>query len=183
MPPDSATETHAEEIDSYQSGQIALFPSGANFLELVNENAPDIYEATNVGPQITGEADVTGMSAMGIFVPESSNNQAAALEFAKFMTNAENQLAFSKIVTILPSVESALEDPYFTDVDESNVEERARKISAEQMQQAEVLRPVLVSEEFNQVVVNKAEAALLGQLSPQEAMDQAAEEATAVLGR
>ena len=181
MPPDSPTETHRDEIDAYQSGQIAILPSGPNFLGIIEENAPEVYETTRVGPQVTGETDVPNMSVMGIFVPQSSENQATALAFAKFMTNAENQLAFSKEVTVLPSTSSSLDNPYFTDVEGNDPEAVARRISAEQIKNAEVLRPPMVSDEFNQAVVNSVQAALLGDLSPQEALDQAAEEATVTL--
>lgn len=181
LPPDSPTQTHRDEINEYQAGQISLFPSGANFLTIIEENAPDIATATRVGPQITGPAGATGMSVMGVMVPQSSENQEAAVEFAKFMTNAENQTEFAKIVTILPSVLSALEDPYFTEVEGDDAEAVARRISADQIADAEVLRPVVVSAEFNEAVVAKTQAALLGELSPQEALDRAAEEATTIL--
>jgi ABC-type glycerol-3-phosphate transport system substrate-binding protein len=181
--PDSVTETHTDEIEAYQAGRIALFPSGANFLTVIEENAPDIAEATRVGPQITGPNGVPGMSVMGILVPEATDNPDAALAFAKFMTNAENQLAFSQIVTILPSTLESLEDPYFTEVEGEGAEAEARRISAEQITEAEVLRPVVVSEEFNAAVVERAEAALLGQVSPQEAVTQAQQAATEVLQR
>jgi ABC-type glycerol-3-phosphate transport system substrate-binding protein len=183
LPPDSAVQTQRDEIDAYQSGQIALFPSGPNFLGIIEENAPKVYEQTRVGPQVTGESGKVGMSAMGIMVPKSSDNQEAALAFAKFMTNAENQLAFAKVVTIFPSVESALEDPYFTKPREDTLEAEARRISAEQMKKAEVLRPVTVSDEFNQAVINKVQGALLGDLSPEEALSQAEQEATKILQR
>ncbi len=181
--PDSVTETHTDEIEAYQAGRIALFPSGANFLTVIEENAPDIAAATRVGPQITGEDGVPGMSVMGILVPEATDNRAAALEFARFMTNAENQLAFSQIVTILPSTLESLEDPYFTEVQGDDAEAEARRISAEQIENAEVLRPVVVSEEFNAAVVDRAEAALLGQVTAQEAVTQAEQAATEVLER
>lgn len=181
--PDSVTETHADEIEAYQAGRVALFPSGANFLTVIQENAPDIAEATRVGPQITGPNNIPGMSVMGIMVPQASENAAAALAFAKFMTNAENQLAFSKIVTILPSTLESLEDPYFTEIEGDDAEAEARRISAEQIESAEVLRPVVVSEEFNNAVVDQAEAALLGQVTPAEAVAAAEATATEVLAR
>lgn len=181
--PDSVTETHTDEIEAYQAGRVSLFPSGANFLTVVEENAPEIAEATRIAPQITGTADATGMSVMGIMVPQSSDNPDAALAFAKFMANAENQLEFSRVTTILPSTLESLEDPYFTDVEGDDPEAEARRISAEQIAEAEVLRPVVVSEEFNAVAVDAAEAALLGELSPQEAVTQAEAAATEVLAR
>lgn len=183
MPPDSPTETHRDEINAYQAGQLALFPSGPNFLGIIEENAPDIAETTMVGPQVTGSSGATNMAVMGVMVPQSSENQATALAFAKFLTNAENQTEFAKIVTILPSVTAALEDPYFTDVEGDDATAEARRLSAEQIVEAQVLRPTIFSDEANQAVVDKAEAALLGQLEPAEAIEQAAAEVTEILER
>ncbi|WP_029251794.1 ABC transporter substrate-binding protein [Paraoerskovia marina] len=182
FPPDSLTEDHAKETEAYQAGQVALFPSGPNFLTIIEENAPEIAEATGVGPQITGASDAANMSVMGLMVPTSSENQATALKFAEFMTNAENQLAFSKIVTIFPSVKDALADPYFTDDSDGTVESKARRVSAEQLDGAQNLLPVQYDDRVKAIVVGKVQLAMTGDLSAQEALDQAVEEANAVSG-
>jgi multiple sugar transport system substrate-binding protein len=180
MPPDSITETHAQEIEAYQAEQIALFPSGPNFLTIVRENAPDVAEQTAVAPQITGERGVANMAVMGLLVPTTSENQATAIEFAKFMTNAENQLEFSKIVTILPSVTEALEDPYFTDTSDGTVESLARSISAEQIQSAENLVPVQFDDRVKNALVGRIQLAMQGEISAEQALDEAVAEANQI---
>lgn len=180
MPQDSLTQGHQQQIEAYQAGKIALFPSGPNFLTVVAENAPKIAEATDVGPQITGELGVPNMSVMGLLVPESSENKATAVEFAKFMTNAENQLAFSQIVNILPSINGALEDPYFTDDSDGTVESKARRISAEQIVNAQNLTPVQYDDRVKAAVIGKIQLAMNGELSAKDALDQAVEEANAI---
>lgn len=183
FPPDSLTQGHAQETEAYQAGRVALFPSGPNFLTIVEENAPQIAETTGVGPQITGSSDAANMSVMGLLVPESSDNRATALKFAEFMTNAENQLEFSKIVTIFPSVREALEDPYFTDDSDGTVQSTARRISAEQLENARNLLPVQYDDRVKAVVIGKAQLAMQGELSAQEALDQAVAEANAITGQ
>lgn len=182
FPPDSLTQAHAQETEAYQAGRVALFPSGPNFLKIVEENAPEIAANTGVGPQITGSSDAANMSVMGLLVPNSSDNQATALKFAEFMTNAENQLAFSKIVTIFPSVREALKDPYFTDDSDGTVVSKARRISAEQLEDARNLLPVQYDDRVKSVVIGKAQLAMQGNLGAQEALDQAVEEANAITG-
>jgi len=182
LPPDSLTQGHDKEIEAYQAGQIALFPSGPNFLTLVEENAPAIAEATLVAPQITGEAGVSNMSVMGLLVPQSSDNKATATAFAEYMTNAENQLAFAKIVTILPSTVESLEDPYFTDTSEGTVQAQARAISAEQIAEAKNLTPVQWDDRVKAAVVGQVELALRGDITAQEALDRAVEEANSITG-
>ncbi|GAA1735377.1 sugar ABC transporter substrate-binding protein [Isoptericola hypogeus] len=183
FPPDSLTEDHTKETEAYQAGRVALFPSGPNFLTIVEENAPDIAKATGVGPQITGASDAANMSVMGLLVPKTTENKATALAFAEFMTNAENQLEFSKIVTIFPSVTEALQDPYFTDDSDGTVESHARRLSAEQLENARNLLPVQYDDRVKAAVVGKVQLAMKGELSAQEAMDQAVAEANAITGR
>ncbi len=180
MPPDSITQGHAQEIEAYQAEQIALFPSGPNFLTIVRENAPDVAENTAVAPQITGERGVANMAVMGLLVPRTSENQATALAFAQFMTNAENQLAFSQIVTVLPSVTEALEDPYFTDTSDGTVDSLARSISAEQIATAENLVPVQFDDRVKNALVGRIQLAMQGEITAQEALDRAADEANQI---
>ncbi len=180
MPPDSITQGHAQEIEAYQAEQIALFPSGPNFLTIVRENAPDVAENTAVAPQITGELGVANMAVMGLLVPRTSENQATALAFAEFMTNAENQLAFSQIVTVLPSVAEALEDPYFTDTSDGTVDSLARSISAEQIKSAENLVPVQFDDRVKNALVGRIQLAMKGEITAQEALDGAVEEANEI---
>ncbi|MFW6695786.1 ABC transporter substrate-binding protein [Streptomyces sp. MAR4 CNX-425] len=179
-PKDSLTQDHSKETEAYQGGRIGLFPSGPNFLTIIKENAPGIAEQTGVGPQITGESGVTNMSVMGNLVPKSSDNQATAVAFSKFIGNAENQLAFSKIVTVLPSTEKSLENPYFTAKDDDSLEAEARRISAAQITKAENLVPVQYDQRVTQAVIGQVELALKGDQSPREALDKAVEAADAI---
>lgn len=180
MPPDALTEDHSKEIEAYQAGRIALFPSGPNFLTIVRENAPDVADVTRVAPQITSEGGVANMAVMGLLVTADSDNLPTAVEFAKFMTNGENQLAFSKIVTVLPSVVEALEDPYFTDTSDGTVESQARAISAEQIATAENMVPVQFDDRVKAALIGQIQLAMNGDISAKEALDRAAEEANEI---
>lgn len=179
-PKDSLTQDHSKETEAYQAGRIGLFPSGPNFLTIIKQNAPKIAGQTGVGPQITGDSGATNMSVMGLLVPKTSKNQRAAVAFSEFLADAENQLAFSKIVTVLPSVTSALKDPYFTSAGDGSVEAQARKISAEQIAKGQNLVPVQYDARVTQAVIGKVQLALQGKLSPQKALDQAVAAADAI---
>ncbi|MER5967599.1 sugar ABC transporter substrate-binding protein [Streptomyces sp. NPDC002057] len=182
-PKDSLTQDHSKETEAYQAGRIGLFPSGPNFLKIIKDNAKQIADQTGVGPQITGTDGVTNMSVMGLLVPKSSKNAATALAFAKFVTNAENQLRFSKLVTILPSTTASLKDPYFSDTSDGTVESKARAISAAQIAKAENLVPVQYDERITKAVIGKVELALQGDLTPKQALDQAVAAANAITAK
>lgn len=182
--PDSVTEGHRQEIEAYQAGNIALFPTGPNFLNIIEQNAPDIAADTRVAPQITGPAGVTGMSVMGLLVPESTGNPDLAHAFAQYMTNGENQLAFAEQVLIFPSIVDALEDPMFTDPDEDDADfAAALSVAAAQLPDAANLRPVVVDEEFNNAVISNVQSAILGDMTAEEALEAATEEVNAILER
>lgn len=182
-PKDSLTQDHTKETEAYQGGRIGLFPSGPNFLTIIKENAPGIAAKTGVGPQISGPKGITNMSVMGNLVAKSSKNKPTALAFSKFIGNAENQLAFSKIVPVLPSTEKSLQDPYFTDEGDGSVEARARKISAEQIATAENLVPVEYDQRVTKAVIGQVELALKGEQSPKTALDKAVDAANAITAK
>ena len=180
MPPDSLTQDHSKEIEAYQAGRVALFPSGPNFLTIVKENAPKIAEVTRVAPQIASKDGATNMAVMGLLVPKASDNLVTALAFADFMSNAENQLAFAKIVTILPSVSEALKDPYFTDDSDGTLDSKARKISAEQIPTALNMVPVQFDDRVKAAVIGEIQRAMNGDISAQKALDSAVAEANGI---
>jgi multiple sugar transport system substrate-binding protein len=181
--PDWLTQDHAKETEAYSAGRVALFPSGPNFLKVVGQNAPAVARATGVAPQIASADGTTNMSVMGLLVPKKSKNPATALEFAKFVSNAQNQLAFAKIVTILPSTADSLKDPYFTQVSADDPTSAARKISAAQIAKAQNLTPVQWDDRTKAVVIGKIQLAVKGDLDPKTALDQAVDEANKLLAR
>ncbi len=181
--PDAVTEGHRQEIEAYQAGNIALFPSGPNFLNIIEENAPDIAETTQAAPQIEGPAGVTGMSVMGLMVPESTENPDAAHAFAQYMTNEENQLAFAEETLIFPSIVAALEDPMFTEPDEDGDFAEAISVAAAQLPDAANLRPVVVDDEVNNAIISNVQSAMLGDMTPEDALADAEDEVDAILER
>ncbi|MDG6103422.1 extracellular solute-binding protein [Dactylosporangium aurantiacum] len=181
--PDWLTQNHSKATEAYSAGQSALFPSGPNFLKVVKQNAPAIAANTVVGPQLSGPTGLTNMSVMGLLVPKASKNPRLALEFAKFVTNAENQLAFSKIVTILPSTTTSLTDPYFTDTSDGTPESLARKLSAQQLAKAQNLTPVQFDDRTKAAVIGKIQLAVKGDLDPKTALNQAVDEANKLLAK
>lgn len=177
IPREVLTEGHGKAIDMYNAGQLAILASGPQFLNQVKENAPDILEATKSAPQITGKTGKKNTAAMNLVVPKQSEHQEAAIKFSIFITNAENQVEFDKIVPILPSIESALDDPFFSELPESPTPiDEARIVSAGQLKESEVLVPPMKNYEELKTAMNEAlQAAMLGELTPEEAVQQAEE--------
>jgi putative chitobiose transport system substrate-binding protein len=177
IPEETVTEGHNAAVDFYQSGQAAILLTGPQFLSRIEENAPEIFEKTRVSPEISGTAQKVGVAVMNIAVLEQTEHKDAALKFATHITNNENQLAFSKLVNILPSTKEAAQAPYFTDIDPNSVKDEAKKVSAEQLERAENLVPPIENQsQLNEVINQMVQNALLGKKTPEEAVNDAAEQ-------
>lgn len=133
IPKESITQNHQEALEKYMSGQIAFIQSGANFLNIVKENAPQIYKNTDVSPQITGDTGKYDVSIMNLVIPARAKHKEGALKFALFLTNKQNQIELAKLTTILPVNNDALKDNYFVKYSEADTISKARYLSAKQL--------------------------------------------------
>lgn len=100
IPKESITQTHREALEKYMSENILLFQAGANFLNMIKENAPKTYENTDVAPQLTGEIGQNDFSLMNFVIPLRAKNKNEALKFAVFLTNEKNQLVLAKLTNV-----------------------------------------------------------------------------------
>lgn len=133
IPKESITQTHRDALEKYMSGKIAFLVTGANFINMIKENAPSVYKKTKVLPQLTGETGLYDFSLMNFVIPDKAKNKKEALDFALFFTNKKNQLDFAKMTTILPVNKYCLEDEYFKISKDNDLSSNARIISVKQL--------------------------------------------------
>ena len=133
IPKESITQNHQEALEKYMSGQIAFIQSGANFLNIVKENAPQVFKDTDVSKQLTGDNGKYDVSVMNLIIPQRAKNKEAALKFALFLTNKNNQIELAKLTTILPVNNESLKDPYFNQYNNNDTISKARYLSAQQL--------------------------------------------------
>ena len=179
LPPDVLTQGHRRGIELYQAGEIALLSSGAEFIDSITNNAPTVAEVSGVAPQITGETGKKNVAVMNLVIPRDSDKAEQALKYALFVTNTENQLAFARESNVLPSTTEAVEQ-YIKDIEQqpqTSLKERAKKISAAQLKDAEVLIPV--TEDLHilqQAIYENLQAAMLNEKTVEQAVEDAAVE-------
>lgn len=137
IPKESITQTHREALEKFMSGQIVFMQSGANFLSMVKDNAPNVFKSTDVTYQLVGDSAKFDVSIMNLIIPARARNKEAALKFALFLTNRKNQIDFAKLTPILPVHSGALRDTYFTEYSETDIISKARYISAKQLENLE----------------------------------------------
>ena len=133
IPKESITQTHREALEKYMAGQIAFFQAGSNFLNIIRENSPSIYEVTDVTEQLKGSLGQNDFSLMNLIIPIKAKHKEDALNFALFLTNEANQLEFAKLTNTLAVNEKALQDEFYTKYNDSDKLAKARVISAKQI--------------------------------------------------
>jgi putative chitobiose transport system substrate-binding protein len=179
LPKEVLTQGHRHAIELYQSGETALLSSGAEFLKNIETNAPTIAKVSVPAPQITGKTGKTNVAVMNLVIPRDTEKPDDALKFALFVTNTENQLAFAKAANVLPSTVDAVKQ-YIQDLENmknTTPVEQARKISATQLENAEVLIPAMKNlNKLQKIIYENLQAAMLNEKSVEQAVTDAAKE-------
>ena len=112
-PPETLKEKYQGALNRYQAGALVTIVTGPQFLNRIEQDAPDVYKATRVFPQPKSKAGIVPAAVMNMVVPVASKKTKEAVEFAHYFTNNENQLEFCKVAVILPSTKEAIKDPFF----------------------------------------------------------------------
>ena len=132
LPKDVLSINHREVIEKYMSNQAVIIVAGSNFINMIKQNAKDIYDISALSKQLTGQNGKYDVALMNLVIPKKSKNIDIAKDFAFVLTNKENQLKLSKLTNVLPANQYALNDNYFKECKEDLIEQ-ARCISASQL--------------------------------------------------
>ena len=178
LPREVLTQGHRNAIELYQGGETALLASGAEFLKTIETNAPDIAKVSAASPQITGKTGKKNVAVMNLVIPRDTNIPEEAVNFALFVTNTENQLAFAQAANVLPSTIEAVEQyqAQLSSNPNASPVEQARAISASQLTEAEVLMPAMKDlNKLQTAIYENLQAAMLGEKEVEKAVTDAAE--------
>ena len=137
IPKESITQTHREALEKYMSENIVLFQAGANFLNMIKENAPSTYNHTDVAPQIVGSIGQNDFSLMNFVIPERAKHKNEAVKFVLFLTNNTNQLELAKLTNVIAVNKETLNNEFYTKYSEDDLMAKARVISAKQLNKVE----------------------------------------------
>lgn len=177
LPPEIMTQGHRHAIELYQAGELAIVNTGAEFLRTIENNAPTIYAQSGVAPQITGKTGKKNVAVMNLVIPRDTDKADKAINYALFVTNGENQLKFAQSASVLPSHSQAIAD-YLQNLEKeanSDLITQARKISAIQLEDAEVLIPPLKDiNQLKKIIYENLQSAMLKEKTVEEAVKDAA---------
>ena len=156
----------------YFQGHIAYMPDSTSSVAAFKQNAPDLYKQLDVAPLVTNTKNT--LNPMLMAVNSQTKNKEMALKLANFLTNKENQIEFSKKSNTYPSAAGAMDDPFFTSIDDSTLEGKVLKVAKEEIDNGTVANfPPEVSDAdgANYMSPNIIQA-IQGDMSVKEALDK-----------
>ena len=175
-----AEDNYPASIDAYKSGRMAMLVAPPSALIRIRDDAPDIYAVTDVAPAPAGGSGIAAGGWLFHFaMPVGTSDRVAgeAAQFAKFLTNDDNQLAFAKLAGAFPTARKAAADPHFQRPPTTAAAyDKAMTIGARSM---DVVRTLYVGgvpgfERMNKRLQDAVEAAIIGRKDIQVALDEAA---------
>ncbi len=168
----------------FSSGQAPFYATGLNLIRDVKANNSQLYDNLAVAPAPVGASGVVGKGLMSISVKASTKFPNASIALAQFFTNARSMVAFSKIVSIYPSVIKSYDDPFFSS-SATAIEDSARATAKDVVSHyADIVpsMPVGVNKaDVNDIVLKAVQEVLFNKADPQTALTAAAAAATKLI--
>ncbi len=173
-------DNYPASIDAYKSGRMAMLVAPPSALIRIRDDAPDVYAMTDVARAPAGASGIAAGGWLFHFaMPSGTTGRVAAeaAQFAKFITNDENELAFAKLAGAFPTSKKAGADPHFQRLrTDAGAYDKAMAIGATSM---DVVRTLYVAgvpsfERLNKRLQDAVEAAIIGRKDAQAALDEAA---------
>ncbi|MGD1807494.1 ABC transporter substrate-binding protein [Dapis sp. BLCC M126] len=178
LPEEVLTQGIQAGEDLYQAGETAMVFSGPELIEAIFENAPEIGKVSYPKSQITGKSDKKSIVLMNLAISSNTKLPDRALKFILFITNYQNQIAFTQETNVLPSTTKTLENSYFQNIpSNASNQDRARVISASQIFEAGVLLPPVKNlDQLKEIIYQNLQASMLGEKTIKQAIVDAASE-------
>jgi putative chitobiose transport system substrate-binding protein len=114
---------------------------------------------------------------MNLVIPRDSDKSEAAVNYALFVTNGDNQLNFAQQANVLPSHNEAIAK-YISNLEQDtnkDIVTEARKISAMQLDTAEVLIPPIKNiNQLKKFIYENIQSAMLKEKTIEQAVTDAA---------
>jgi multiple sugar transport system substrate-binding protein len=160
IPPEALSAQWSNQSDYFQRGSLVAMAGSAYSADDFKQNSPEDKAST--------------VSYEMLAVSSQTKNKALAMDFTKFVTNSENQLAFDKKSSTFPSSKGTLDDKYFTDATSgTDLQSRAMKITLDAVKTGYASRPVEFSDNGGYTYLrDQAGLALQGKQTAKQALDK-----------
>jgi multiple sugar transport system substrate-binding protein len=176
LPKDILTQAYLGNSKLFAQGKVAWTTGGGTALQDFEKDNPSLKGKIVSSPAL----DTPPLYVQGLSVSAKTKNQAAAIALARFVTNAENQAAFAKIVNIFPSTVASAGDPYFSKSD-GTANGDAKVLAFASLAKAKSLHPAVISGATNDFIGQQISLAISGKVTSKQALDAAVAKANQLL--
>lgn len=128
--------TSDREPQFFSGGQAAVYTAGPAAINKIKTANAEIMNSVDVFPSVIGSRGYRTASTMNLVVPAKTKNKELAIKLAQHVTNAKNQLEFSKQANILPSTKESIKDEFFKK-DDGTIEAKAKMESVAGLSEAQ----------------------------------------------
>ncbi len=173
MPDGLATAGEDDVKGPFMAGQMAMFTSGPWTVASLKE-ATDIEGKWSIAPLPEGKEAASVLGGMDLILLQQSEQKEEAARFLNFWMQDEIQLDWAKSLSLLPVKKSLYADPFFQT-------DPLMQAFAATLEVARSRPTIPQAGEVDDLFGQAIQAALSGAKSPQEALDEAAQQAAEIL--
>lgn len=109
-PPGVIETDYPTAVNLFSSGKAAMLITGSNAIGAITSQVPDLKGKLGSFPVPAVERSVSAPGGFGFFISSTSEHQAEAAEFIKFMLEKDREIEFASMTGRLPTRTEALED-------------------------------------------------------------------------
>jgi putative chitobiose transport system substrate-binding protein len=173
FPEDSMRKGFTAAYELFSAGKLGIIIIGPTFMPRLEKDNNAVWKVTKVAAHPIGLGGVVQASTFAYAVPKGVPDAKTSAQLAAWLTNDENQLAFAKRTgTTFPTTVKAAKDNFFKTGGKGNVNEQARLAAAKTMGKGRDLNvPVPNASELNKAFKDNIEAAIYGQKTAKQALD------------
>ena len=165
----------------FSAGQAPFYLTGPNLIRDVKSNNETLYNDLAVAMAPLGKSNVTGKGLMSISVKADTKFPNASMALAQFFTNPRSMVQFSQQVAIYPSSPKAFDDPFFSSPGTA-IEDSARPLAKDIIATyADIVPTIPKKADVNDIVNKAVQSALFNNVSAQDALNKAVQDANALL--
>ncbi|MFN8631898.1 MAG: sugar ABC transporter substrate-binding protein [Chloroflexota bacterium] len=164
-------------------GRVAMFSDGPYYMGLMKSGVPDQSGKWKVAVAPYSKQPGSYLGGTGLSIPASAAHQAAAWKFIEYFLRPEQQARIFTVTGALPATTAALESKDLTQPDPYFGGQVPSEVFLDTLKTATHLPYVAAWSDIDTVINENLDAALLGKETSQAALDAAADDANAKLGK
>lgn len=155
-----------KELDPFLAGKLAMIGEEGFMLSRIRQYKPDLDFGVAPLPWPEGGRHATWSGGFALVVPTGCEYPEETMKFIRFLTSREAQAFYGEKAEQIPANESAARTPYF--LNDPNWRVFIEEMEFSRFRPVTPVGPVLWDE-----LARANEAALMGKMTPKEALDQA----------